>query len=448
MALTPAQRAALPASDFAVPGKRLLPICDREHIKMAWNVIGETKNISDADISDGRMRILAKAVELGMENQEWKIPVLSFMSAMSLEVPETLDHPNKAPFSGILVRLDQASDMAPHGSMGMKTFLTSAAAEAALGSLLGMGINCTVDLKGHDTKAKIGVITSATIESDALGKYIKIGGFIYASDFKDTYATIKAKKEELGFSFEASHLYVCDHELPNVLEINKLTFTGASILYKNSAAYRSTSLAAAAEETIMDEELKTILAGITAGVKGIGDRLTAVEARGTANDAILASAQPLTTEMRSIAGKLAAAKIGITPVVGHVAIINAMADSIDLFASRGSLPVSFVLPLASAAAADAGDGKELKELKDSVANLTTQITDLKAAAEKTGGPQRVTIPPILATLMAKAGVEGVSSEKKMKVAALDTLLASSKLEPTKRMELKILMRNADMLETA
>jgi hypothetical protein len=451
MALTSAQRAALPASDFAIPGKRLLPVYDKEHVKMAWNVIGETKGLSDADLYDGRLRIMAKAVELGMETTDWKIPEISMMSAMSLNIPETLDHPNKAPFSGILVRLDQASDMAPHGSMGMKTFLTSAAAEAALGSLLGMAINCTVDLKGHDVKAKIGIIDSATIESDALGKYVKIGGFIYASDFPETYAAVKAEKDKLGFSFEARHLYVSDHELPNTLEINKLTFTGAAILYKKTAAYQSTSLAAAAEEIKMDEELKNILAGITAGITGLGDRLKKVEEGADVSiqaGAVITTVRPFSTGLRDIAGKMAAANIGTAPIVGHVAIINAMADAMDLEASRGVLASAYVLPVAAAAAAAPAESAEIKALKDSIASLTTMVADVKAAAEKSpnGAPQRQTVSPVIAQLMARAGVT-LEGDKKMTVTALDAVLANSKLEPTKRMELKIGMRNAGLLES-
>jgi hypothetical protein len=52
-------------------------------------------------------------------------------------------------------------------------------------------------------QAKIGVITAANIEGDA----ILIEGFIYATDFPEVAAEIKASHDLLGFSYEAHNLY-------------------------------------------------------------------------------------------------------------------------------------------------------------------------------------------------------------------------------------------------
>jgi hypothetical protein len=63
----------------------------------------------------------------------------------------------------VLAKIDQAFDSAPTGSGGKRFLLTKKAAEAALDSLLGITVEFTPDLDGHDPQAKIGVITGAEI---------------------------------------------------------------------------------------------------------------------------------------------------------------------------------------------------------------------------------------------------------------------------------------------
>ena len=67
-----------------------------------------------------------------------------------------------------------------------------------------MGVDLTADLDGHDAQKKVGVITAARIEGDAL----LIEGFIYAADFPKEALSIHVKQAELGFSFEAQNLAV------------------------------------------------------------------------------------------------------------------------------------------------------------------------------------------------------------------------------------------------
>ncbi|MGO4612450.1 DUF6582 domain-containing protein, partial [Variovorax sp. 2RAF20] len=66
MALTKEHRDRLPGSDFAVPGKRALPIHDANHVRMAWNMVSDTKGLSDAERSSARDRILTRAHDLGI----------------------------------------------------------------------------------------------------------------------------------------------------------------------------------------------------------------------------------------------------------------------------------------------------------------------------------------------------------------------------------------------
>jgi hypothetical protein len=162
------------------------------------------------------------------------------ISAMALNILSD-DHVNKMPFNGVLVHLDRLSDAAPAGSYGKRIIVTADAGRRALPSLLGMAVNFTPSFDGHDTKNKIGIITSANI----VGNAIVIAGFVYAADFPDTARTIKASAADLGFSFEAQRLTVLDPSA-HVLTITELAFTGAAIIRKDKAAYTTTSLAASA----------------------------------------------------------------------------------------------------------------------------------------------------------------------------------------------------------
>ncbi len=120
------------------------------------------------------------------------------LEALSLQVQSlSEEHVNRAPFTGILTRLDEPSTRAPSGSEGHLVLMHQEAAQRALSSLLGMGVNCTADLKGHAKQSKIGVITGATIE----GCDLVISGFLYEKDFPDEIAAIRAEKDRLGMSY-------------------------------------------------------------------------------------------------------------------------------------------------------------------------------------------------------------------------------------------------------
>lgn len=73
MALSAEERRALPESDFAVPGKRALPINDRRHVKMAWSQVSHTKGLSEEERAQARRRIKAKAEELGIDTSGWEM---------------------------------------------------------------------------------------------------------------------------------------------------------------------------------------------------------------------------------------------------------------------------------------------------------------------------------------------------------------------------------------
>src|SRR5271168_3017079 len=80
------------------------------------------------------------------------------------------EHPNKMPFVGTLLILDEPSNKPPHGSEGHRIYVSTETAKKRLKSIIGTGLNYAPDLEGHAVRRKVGVITGAWID----GKELKI----------------------------------------------------------------------------------------------------------------------------------------------------------------------------------------------------------------------------------------------------------------------------------
>src|ERR1700748_3148336 len=109
------------------------------------------------------------------------------LEAMAVMMPEVDGHPNRIPFDGVLTRLDEASTRPPSGAKGHRVVLTKEAAEAALPSLLGMGIGFTPSYDGHDVRRKCGLITEANI----VGRELRVNGYVYGRDFPEVVKQIE-----------------------------------------------------------------------------------------------------------------------------------------------------------------------------------------------------------------------------------------------------------------
>ena len=178
------------------------------------------------------------------------------VESMAIEMPTVHGHPNRTGFRGVLTVVDVASDKSPSGARGHRVLLTRQAAEAAIPSLMGMGLDYSPALDRHDARRKIGVITRAEI----VGRVIEVGGFLYARDFPEivkeigrqmrTGAAVSAGLESaerkvhtsrsgLGMSYEIADALVEDIAA-SVWVLNKVTFTGAAVLRRDKAAYCST----------------------------------------------------------------------------------------------------------------------------------------------------------------------------------------------------------------
>ncbi len=175
------------------------------------------------------------------------------LESMAIVMPTVLGHPNRAGFRGVLTIVDVASDKSPSGARGHRVLLTRRAAEAAIPSLMGMGLDYSPALDRHDAQRKIGVITRAEI----VGRMIEVGGFLYARDFPEIVAEIgrprrtstsvsagadrnvRAARAGLGMSYEITDALVEDIKA-SVWVLNRVTFTGAAVLRRDKAAYCST----------------------------------------------------------------------------------------------------------------------------------------------------------------------------------------------------------------
>jgi hypothetical protein len=158
------------------------------------------------------------------------------LHAMAVEFPVVHGHPNRLPFEGVLTLVDTPSDKAPNGSRGHRVILTRAAAEAALPSLLGMAVDYKAGWDGHDARQKCGIITAAEIE----GNRLTVAGYLYARDFPELEQKIQSSDSVMGMSYELADAHVADMHA-SVWTLTRATFTGAAILLRDKAAYRSTS---------------------------------------------------------------------------------------------------------------------------------------------------------------------------------------------------------------
>lgn len=459
--LTKEARDALPASRFAVPGKRKLPLHDKDHTELAWDMVSRTQGLSPEERSAAREHILRRAKELGVDTENWKAQIEGMaFQAMAIAMPDVADHPNRKPFKGVLTKVGVPSDAPPGGSGGKRVMISAEVARKALASLLGMAVDCSDDLDKHEVTQKIGIITQA----DIVGDELQIEGFIYAKDFPELWSDIQAEKHLLGFSYE------CDVRIRDlkaaILEIAECVFTGAAILYKSKAAYHSTSLAAkAAEDILMDAvELKKVL---DAALAPIVTKVEALEAGQVATNKALeasrevhAKVKPHADALRSCAAGMQAAGIGMHKDRGHVHVLHTMADGMEAQAMHGQIPHIYTgnSPYMAAteetpAMDDAKFTKLLeaavKPFKDQIEALGTQLADLKTKSfNAAAAPDRRTIAPEMIGLLAKLGINlsaGAEVPAKKTPAEISTLLAAAGITGTEAIAAKLRLEAAGVM---
>lgn len=485
---------------FAWPAGRKLPIHDAAHVRNALARFNQTQGMSPSEKKTAWARIKRAAKRFGIEvraemdsaadaflaeaDDGTEIHATAWLMAAGIDLPHVADHPNRMPFEGILTRIGVPSDRPPHGALGKRVLLTHAAAEEALDSLIGMAVDLTDDFAGHNVTKKVGIITSAHIDGDAL----RIAGIIYAADFPREALRIHLDHADLGFSFEAQKLRVESLDA-DPLVIKSCTFTGAAILLKNQAAYETTALAAArAKEYEMSEISDAVQAAVAAALGSVSQKLeevaTAQQAQAQrleelqrapahiqANAAMLARVEPHASRLEAAADMMQAAGVGLHMPFGHADHLRRMAHSMRADAAVGKVPHEFhdaafaatypflgaAAPALQAAASPAPapalkieDSPEFRAMKASFeaqierakedgSVLKTQMADLQhQLATLRPGPTRKTITPEIQTLLARAGVAmpDMGDDGTISVAKIDAALANTNLNTSQRLHIK------------
>lgn len=144
-------------------------------------------------------------------------------------------HPNKTPFAGTLAILDEPSDRPPSGARGHQVILTRKAAQDALWSLIGMGVNVHSNASKHGAEKKDGVIDHAEI----IGNTIYVRGYLFGRDLPGVVSALQAGAESWGMSYEVADAHVDDMRAA-IWTISAVTFTGAAIMPLDKVAYKKT----------------------------------------------------------------------------------------------------------------------------------------------------------------------------------------------------------------
>lgn len=175
------------------------------------------------------------------------------LEAMAVAMPEVEGHPNRLPFRGVLTLVGMTSQRSPSGARGHRVMLTRSATEEALPSLLGMAVDYTPSLAGHDTRRKIGIITQADIvpmpqSKTSITGQVAVGGYLFAHDFPDVIEEIRTRPDStLGMSYEIANITVPNQDAA-IWAVTNFTFTGAAVLRRDKAAYPQTWISLAASD--------------------------------------------------------------------------------------------------------------------------------------------------------------------------------------------------------
>jgi len=97
---------------------------------------------------------------------------------------------------------------------------------------------CGLKCARHFNKEAVhGAAESVPLQST--GAQVAVSGFLYAHDFSDVVAELRAGSDTLGMSYEITDATVVSPESP-IWTVTSFTFTGAAVLRKESAAYPET----------------------------------------------------------------------------------------------------------------------------------------------------------------------------------------------------------------
>jgi hypothetical protein len=137
----------------------------------------------------------------------------------------------------VLTLVDVPSSVPLSTAEDHQVVVTRQAAEEGLTTLVGMGISCHYSFNSHKPSVKIGVIERAWLGDN---NQLLVTGYLWHIDFAGVIKSIRQRGDELGMSFE-THQAVIEDKNEAVWVVERLTFTGAAIVYRDKAGYHDTS---------------------------------------------------------------------------------------------------------------------------------------------------------------------------------------------------------------
>ena len=363
------------------------------------------------------------------------------LECMSISLPAVARHPNRLAFRGVLTLVEAPSDRAPAGARGHRVLLTRQAAEAALPSLLGMGLDYTPSLDGHDARRKIGIITSAEIvpsteyrvpgtggNSQLRTRYsvLEVSGYLFAKDFSDVVRELRAGKRALGMSYEIADARVADVSA-SVWTLTDVTFTGAAILRRDKAAYQNTSIEI--QQSALSSQFSACHPERSAGT-----RSELARSRRTPT--------PTTNARSPMKPEIEQQLITTSERLAQAAeTLSATLTRLDAQHDELTAKIERIIAAIESDASEEAAARPALEAR--IAELERANTDLKAQAERRASiaAARKTLPPLVTALLAKSGVE---PEEKLDPATLDKTLASLSVE--QRIAVKGQMARAGLID--
>lgn len=327
------------------------------------------------------------------------------MKALAVEMPRVNRHPNRAPFKGVLTVVDSPSQRPPTGARGRRVMLTRAAAEAALPSLIGMALDYTPAMDGHDARRKVGIITSAQI----IGRELVIDGYLFARDFPDLMQQMQSSREALGLSYELADVRVED-VAASIWKLLEVTFTGAAILLRTKAAYEGTWIA-----TDVHGQMKATLPKRN-DHRNIGEKMEQLSGNENLNFAAITERMAAAAEaLNTTISRLEAQHQGLSAQIERIVATVEQNEAESALRTR------------------------IAELEKSNCELRVKL-DANANTVQSGPSARKTLPPVVSALLAKTGVEVTDG---MDAAALDATLAALSIE--QRIAVKSQMAKAGLI---
>lgn len=221
----------------------------------------DSSELSTSQLVDSASQLVDVELVFGL-NEPLALETPIEVETESLETLEASNpNSNKAPFQGVLFRIDEPSETAPSKGSAYPLFIPRDVAEKAMESVNaanGLPLDADDSLDKHANEHIIGIMNSAEIE----GSDFVVKGHLFPWNQKDKVGAIALNQDDLGMSLNGKASgNIVEMAGSKVFHITNLEILGANILLKNRATYQKTRLfpigeiaASATEENQLPEE--------------------------------------------------------------------------------------------------------------------------------------------------------------------------------------------------